>query len=1198
MFIKEIFEADIERDIKGVIKVGQADEENEYQELKEYVVTKELKKHFRDFFTNYQKGINGYTDKMGVWISGFFGSGKSHFLKILSYLLKNDIVEGKKAIDYFIDGKKIDDPMVLAEMNNASNCSNDVMLFNIDSKGSSKVGTGKDAIIEVFLKVFNEMQGYCGIRPYIADFERQLDEEGVYEKFKEKFKEITGNEWVKKRQSFSMIQDKIVKTLVQCDIISEESARDWCKNIKNNYDISIETFVQLVKNYCDSKGSNHHIVFLVDEIGQYIAEDTKLMLNLQTITEDLGTACKGKVWIIVTSQQDIDSITKTKGNDFSKIQGRFDTRLSLSSANVDEVIRKRILKKKDYAAQTLRLLYEKYESILKNLIIFTNDTPYKKLYENSEEFQENYPFIPYQFNLLGQVLTAIRTHGASGKHLAEGERSMLALFQEAAQEYKDCEEGVLIPFNIFYKALDKFIDHTHRIVISQAEENKNLEKFDVEILKVLFMIKYVKEIKGNIDNLTTLMVSNINDDRLTLRKKVEESLHNLRKEELIQKNGDIYVFLTNEEQEINNAINNQIVEPAEVISETQNIIFGEILTKRKYSYSSRYLFSFNQKIDDSFYKSNQSNNIGLHIITPYNEDLPDPALKMLSTQENSVIMKLPNDGTFLEEITESLKITKFLKSNSGNIARNFESILRAKEDERIEKQDRIKIFIEDALKNAIIYVNGDNANISAKDPVTRVDEAMEKLVAMNYSKLSYMETEPTLSDIAAIFKDDKGQISWNNIDKKLPNQLALDEVLSRLRLYKQKHIKISLKSIIDDFSKAPYGFINEDVQWLIATLFKEGKISLNINSRNITLIENDSEEIIRYLTKKEFIEKLIIDIREKATKAQISSVKEVINEYFGMTISSNDDDVLMKNFKNCANNKIENMKSILVEYRVNPKLPEEFTIKKAIKDLEQIIKITEPKEFFKTVYYETDDLLDMSDEIAPIIEFFKGEQRGIYETTCKYINMFENSKNFVSDTELLEVFNTMNMIVKENKPYNDIPKLPKLNNEFQEKYYQLLENEAKALRPVLEHDKEVVFNTLKEKNLEAKFIEKFEKAFKEIEKKLEESNEIAQVKNIKLESDTLKQKCLDEIQNYEDILEMKKIKEEEEKKLKDNNNASKKIEKLVKPKKTVKNITMAKITDARTYTFSSEKDIDEFLLQVKEKLLKELNDENTIVKLS
>ena len=113
MQIKNMFEKKIDRDIKGVIKVGQSDEENVYQELDEYVVTKELLKHFRDFFDNYEKGINGYTDKMGVWISGFFGSGKSHFLKILSYLLKNSVVEGKRAIAYFTDGKKIEDPRLV-----------------------------------------------------------------------------------------------------------------------------------------------------------------------------------------------------------------------------------------------------------------------------------------------------------------------------------------------------------------------------------------------------------------------------------------------------------------------------------------------------------------------------------------------------------------------------------------------------------------------------------------------------------------------------------------------------------------------------------------------------------------------------------------------------------------------------------------------------------------------------------------------------------------------------------------------------------------------------------------------------------------------------------------------------------------------------------------------------------------------------
>ena len=190
MQIKEMFEKQIDRDIKGVIKVGQSDEENVYQELDEYVVTKELLKHFRDFFDNYEKGINNNTDKMGVWISGFFGSGKSHFLKILSHLLKNSVVEGKRAIEYFTDGKKIDDPMLIAKMTNSGTISSDVMLFNIDSKGSAKVGSGKEAIVEVFMKVFNEMQGYCGSIPYLAEFERQLDNEGRFEEFKNKLDEI------------------------------------------------------------------------------------------------------------------------------------------------------------------------------------------------------------------------------------------------------------------------------------------------------------------------------------------------------------------------------------------------------------------------------------------------------------------------------------------------------------------------------------------------------------------------------------------------------------------------------------------------------------------------------------------------------------------------------------------------------------------------------------------------------------------------------------------------------------------------------------------------------------------------------------------------------------------------------------------------------------------------------------------------
>ena len=138
MQIKDMFVKPIDREIQGVVMVGQGESTDPAQELEEYVVTRELQKHFADFFEAYKKGIVGNTVEIGVWISGFFGSGKSHFLKILSYLLDNKFeINGKRAIDFFIEDNKIADAMVLADMKLASETPTDVILFDIDAKSDS-----------------------------------------------------------------------------------------------------------------------------------------------------------------------------------------------------------------------------------------------------------------------------------------------------------------------------------------------------------------------------------------------------------------------------------------------------------------------------------------------------------------------------------------------------------------------------------------------------------------------------------------------------------------------------------------------------------------------------------------------------------------------------------------------------------------------------------------------------------------------------------------------------------------------------------------------------------------------------------------------------------------------------------------------------------------------------------------------------
>ena len=307
MLMRELFKKEIDREIKGVIKVAQDDEDNRYQELDEYVVTRELHKHFATFYQNYQKGIDGYTDEMGVWISGFFGSGKSHFLKILSYILENDEVKGQKAVDFLAD--KISDALVYADIERASRVECETILFNIDSKSPLGMKSDKEAILKVFLKVFYEHLGYYGDDFKVAELEKYLNREGVLEQFKSDFAELKGETWEDRRSCFFFDEDAVVTALSTSAGISENSARNWF-NRSQTSNISIEQFAQEVKDYVDSQGENFHLVFLVDEVGQYIGDNSELMLNLQTVVEDLGTYCKGKVWVIVTSRKTLMQLRK------------------------------------------------------------------------------------------------------------------------------------------------------------------------------------------------------------------------------------------------------------------------------------------------------------------------------------------------------------------------------------------------------------------------------------------------------------------------------------------------------------------------------------------------------------------------------------------------------------------------------------------------------------------------------------------------------------------------------------------------------------------------------------------------------------------------------------------------------------------------------------------------------------------------
>lgn len=1189
MKIKDMFVKPIDRDIQGVIKVGQDDEANIRQELEEYVVTRELQKHFRDFFSNYKKGIIGNTDKIGVWISGFFGSGKSHFLKILSYLLENREVDGKKALEYFIEDEKIKDPAVIADMKLACNTPTDVILFNIDSKSKSAGTKGKDSVLNVFIRVFNEKQGFS-TDPHLADLERQLKEEGKYEEFKARYEEMHNLNWIENRHKFKFHKDKVVETLVDIGFMSEETARDWSSSTIKPYEISIEGFAKMVKEYLDSKGENHHIVFLIDEMGQYIGENTDLMLNLQTITEDLGTVCHGKAWIVVTSQQDIDSITtNVKGLDFSKIQGRFDTRLNLTSANVDEVIKLRILEKTETANETLSVLYENNETIIKNLIIF-NDGIEKKIYDNKENFCQVYPFITYQFNLLGSVLTSIRQHGASGKHLSEGERSMLALFKESAEELMDREDGQLVPFYIFYDGLERFLDHSHSAVITRALENsyinpaKEENNFNVNVLKTLFLIKYVKEIKATLENITTLMVSHINEDRIELKDKVENALNILIQQTLVEKNGDIYIFLTNEEQEVNREIERQDIETQAVTKKIAELIYSAILSDDKVSpnkFGNRYSYGFNRYVDGEPYGTKQSFEIGIDIITPNSEkNRLESTLRMNSQRENIIYVDLPKDRAFIDEIRTSMKIEKYIQTSTSTYIPKIEEIKNLKREDMRQYYDRGKLYLQEALKEASFYMNGDKLELNSKDFKFNVQETLKKLIEIVYHKLDYIDTPEDNTDIRNLFKNKNSRNIQLEINK-TPNVNAIREVLNYIKLRTKSHSKISLKEINDKFSKAPYGFLDVDTEWIIAKLFVDGNISFTINGETVSLLNEDENQIINYITKKQYAEKLLIEEKEVVDERYIKSLKNISSSVFGRDIRIEDTDMMVKEFNEYAGDLIDELNEIKANYQMG-KYPGKRIIEEGIELINQTRGMSKPIDVFKHLYKNENDYLEFMDNYNPIKPFFKGNQKDIWDKTQHYISVYDESKSYILNEQIEKIVAEMKNIVSMSSPYKRIKDLPELNNKFFDIYSDILDTVLEPVKEEIEQARKRVMEELEKTGLQDRFGHKYNTSFSDLIKRAESCTNVAKVNSFRIEADTLKKRYL------------KEIAEATAPKPVDGGTTGGETIPASSPVIRRKYISIKDINPSNSWHIENENDIDRYLKELKEKLVKEL-EENTIL---
>ena len=843
MRIQNLFQKDIFRPINGVVKADQLDESSVWQELEEFVVTKELDQHLRRFFSSYCEAMDKTGDpdvagRIGVWVSGFFGSGKSHFLKVLSYLLNNanhtHDGQTRRAVEFF--DPKIKDAMLLGDIKRAVASHTDVILFNIDSKADNRAG--RDALLAVFLKVLNELAGYSGDHPHIAHMERYLEGKGRLGIFHDAYRTLTSTHWTEERDAYAFNRDEVIKALAHTLRQSEQSCEKWIDGAEGNFALTIENFCKWVQDYLDSRGEDHRIVFLVDEVGQFIGTDPHLMLNLQTITEELGTVCMGRAWVVVTSQEDIDAVLGemqgTRANDFSKIQGRFRTRLSLSSANVDEVIQERLLAKREEVRPDLEAEYARQGDILKNQLSFKDVGTTFPQFRDADDFVRDYPFAPYQFKLLQKIFESIRKAGATGLHLAQGERSLLDAFQHAGQSVSNMEVGILVPLYRFYPSIESFLDTTVKRTIDQARDNASLEDFDTRLLEVLFLIRYVDEVKGNVDNLVTLCLDQIDADRLALRKNIEACLQRLERETLVNRSGDTYFFLTSEERDINREIKNVELSSAEEAKLLGELVFDDVLKgQRKHRFSTNKMdFSFNRTCDAYPVGNRTEGGLIVSILTPLADDYEsyqDGKCVLDSGQDGGqVLIRVRDDESLGRELRTLLRTDKYIRTkDDGTLPPTTKRIHRDLADENRIRRERLTSLLGEMLAAASYFVAGQRLEVAGSAPQATLSEAMEYLIQNTFTKMSYLKTlrDDPLREIQAVLRSN--DIGQHNLGMDMPqgNPQATEDLRGYIELCTKTSRQVVLFDMLTArYANRPYGWPEFEVILLLARLYMAGEV--------------------------------------------------------------------------------------------------------------------------------------------------------------------------------------------------------------------------------------------------------------------------------------------------------------------------------------------------------------------------------------
>lgn len=1008
LLVKEILEKDPKRRIESVIKVDEQDPRVVGSEIEEYVVTKEIGDYLEDIIDRFIESRSRVPESVCGWISGFFGSGKSHFLKVLGYVLSNKPIkleDGREigAATYFCNKHSLPGRAILEKELRAKAIF--VNMLNFDRERGPSITR---IAYTTLLKELGLSEVF-----WVAEIERMLQERGLWRKFLEFIKSETGKPWQHMRRMTATIRPLLAKALYKLDPklypnlkIAEKAIED----VEKAFELTPRKLAEaLLKEAERLGGEKGRVLLLLDEVGLYIGDKSDRLTDLNILAEEIERIGKGKIWLFVTAQEAIEEklprVEAYRGQ-FEKVKDRFRIKVTLTPENIDTVVKKRLLQKTSDPSklEELKKLYVKYSGSLATSALIKNPArDYEGLLTrlHRKDFIESYPLMPYYVRLMQDIFSALRSRGRTTPELTGRERAVLSVVRAllvgsgANLGLADAELGVLATFDMVYDAIDveiKAVRSEQQAIIEEIAKLGEKDGLKIEaVAKTLFLLQQVSDwLPCTVENISALLYPRLGEDKLKLENKVKACLEELKEKKWVSEEDGKWRFLTNIERTFEQDVASKLASAVEKRSLAVEIMKKTFNQFKRYNYENLRVFDVHIVVDDN-QEITSKGQLKLYVYSPlYKKKLTNILLaKSVATPDTIYWICTPEKK--FEELLEKIICTKKAISDREvkALTKDEERTLNKYKREIEElKDDELPRLFSNACKNGTILIQGKEIKLDGSKTVREIlYKNLKKIVEDQfpefYNAAYRVERDEDIGKILmwrggrlpTIYKelqlvDDKGNI--------LVDRPVASRILQEIRRRYKEGEECTGAELIEHFGSKPYGWDSRIVRITLVTLFKNSSIIVNLDGKEFVSAD-ESESHIAFTNSRKFNRARFLPGVE-VTPEQRNKAWNLLSTIFGLRVDNTIEEI-DKGLVSSLSEKIEQLISLKAVAETL-----ELPIAEDLKLLDKVMrKIKETKNRSKRIMNFIEESKVLEDKISLFEDLARFKKKGNLEEYKKIV---------------------------------------------------------------------------------------------------------------------------------------------------------------------------------------------------------------------